>query len=341
LNIPIFHRLRQAAIFLYKGQMPVNHEVKIPSISKDEISEIKSFFPLDKFFILGHARSGTTLLVRLVRLHPQVHCNYQAHFFTRPPFLKSLISDPEVHQWLTRGSNRWNRGQDPSPVILRAAADFLLEREARCAGKTIVGDKSPSNLVHGQAVHLMHAIYPDAKLVYIVRDGRDALLSHRIQAFIEFPDHLSPEDNRIRSDFIKNPESYLRGEKSLFTLQGLENETLSWKKNVSETDHLGHEIYGSQYFSLRYEDLLEKPWEQMSRLWSFLGANPDQVGLVDALSQELKQNPDAEYQEEKAGLITQSIHKGKRGNWREMFTQQDRETFLRIAGDTLANWGYL
>jgi len=106
-------------------------------------------------------------------LHPEVHCNYQAHFFTRQPLLKSLVNTPEAEEWLTRKSNRWNQGGDLSPLVLRAAADFILEREAAKEGKMIVGDKSPSSTIHGQAVRDMHSIYPDAKLVYIVRDGRD------------------------------------------------------------------------------------------------------------------------------------------------------------------------
>ena len=80
---------------------------------------------MPKFFIFGHARSGTTLLARLVRLHPEVHCNWQAHFFTRPPLLRGMLSDPQVSAWLSRKSNRWNRGEDLSLVVLRAAADFI------------------------------------------------------------------------------------------------------------------------------------------------------------------------------------------------------------------------
>jgi hypothetical protein len=337
---PFFKRLSPAIRFVFKGQIPERPRPAIPAITPEEVAEARSFFPLDKFFIFGHARSGTTMLVRLVRLHPQVHCNYQAHFFTRPPFLRSLVTDPEISQWLSRHSNRWNRGQDLSPVILRAAADYILERDARKVGKTIVGDKSPSNLVHGEAVRSMRSIYPDAKLVYIVRDGRDAVLSHRIQSFIEFPEQLSREDQSIRAEFIKNSEPFLHGDRSLFTPKRLENETTSWDQNVRETDQLGREIYADQYFALRYEDLLEHPWEQMSRLWAFLGADPDQAGLQESLFQELGQNPDAEYQEQKAGQIAASVQKGKRGNWKEVFTQQDKDIFQRIAGETLSKWGY-
>ncbi len=152
---------------------------------------------MPKFFIFGHARSGTTLLTRLMRMHPDVHCNYQAHFFSRPPLLKSLVSDPEVGAWLTRRSNRWNRGRDLSPVVLRAVSDFILERDARQAGKSIVGDKSPNSLLDDRAVRLLHDVYPDARLVFIVRDGRDAALSHRFQTFIDATQHMSKEDFQI------------------------------------------------------------------------------------------------------------------------------------------------
>ena len=61
-----------------------------------------------------------------------------------------------------------------------------MEREAaRVKGKRIVGDKSPSSTIHGQSVRDMHAVYPDAKLVYIVRDGRDVLKSERFRNFVE------------------------------------------------------------------------------------------------------------------------------------------------------------
>ena len=165
-------RLKSAARILIKGDPKRNKRNPIPAITAEEVADVKKFFPREKFFIFGHARSGTTLLMRLVRLHPEVHCNYQAHFFTRQPLLKSLVNTPEAEEWLTRKSNRWNQGRDLSPLVLRATADFILERDAAKERKTIVGDKSPSSTIHGQAVRDMHAVYPDAKLVYIVRDGR-------------------------------------------------------------------------------------------------------------------------------------------------------------------------
>lgn len=312
----------------------------IRNLLPQEVAEAKTIFPLEKFQIFGFARSGTTLLVRLIRLHPLVHCNYQAHFFTRPPFLKALVSDPGVRDWLSVNGNRWNRGDDMSPVILRAVADFVLERDARREGKIIVGDKSPNNVINGLAVHNMYKIYPDSKLIFIVRDGRDAALSRRVQAFIDLPYQLSREDLRIRSDFSQDPRPYLNGSKSIFTEKGLMFEATTWEKNVRETDDAGKNLYRDQYFSLRYEDLIKRPWEEMSRLWEFLGATSNIDGLPEKLAGELSLNPDAEYQQQKAGDIVDPLTKGKRGSWKDLFTERDRQIFLEIAGELLAQWGY-
>src|SRR5512132_2104006 len=154
-------RLRRAARILFRDEPEKKKRAVIPDITAEQVAEARQFFLRGKFFIFGHARSGTTLLMRLIRLHPEVHCSYQAHFFTREPFLKSLVDTPEAVEWLSRKSNRWNQGRDLSPLVLRAAADMILEREATREGKRIVGDKSPSSLIHGQAVRDMAAVYPD------------------------------------------------------------------------------------------------------------------------------------------------------------------------------------
>ena len=339
-------RLADAARILFRSQPAsgsrsriANYEVR--PITVEEIAEAKLFFPMDKFFIYGHARSGTTLLTRLVRLHPQVHCNYQGHFFTRPPLLQSLVAEKEINSWLTRRSNRWNRGGDLSPVILRAATDFIMERDARQAGKRIVGDKSPNSLLNGKAVDLLHKIYPDAKLIFIVRDGRDALVSHRFQMFIDSTQHLNKEDWTIREAFINDPESFKKDNKSIFTQKGLQRSAKGWVSNIQETCERGKSLYRDCFYTLRYEDLLEDPAWQINQLWSFLGADTSGNVLEGLIESELKENPDADWQREKAGEIASSLQKGERGSWKQYFTPGDHRVFEAAAGHTLSKWGYL
>lgn len=340
MTAPLSQRIKLALRVLRRGETPPRAPVNVAPISSAEVAEARSFFPLEKFFIFGHARSGTTMLARVIRLHPEVHCDYQAHFFTRPPLLEALVADPDVAAWLKRGSNRWNRGEDLGPVVLRAAADFILERDARRLGKRIVGDKSPSSLMDGEAVRRMHKIYPDAALIYIVRDGRDTAVSHRFQTFIEFPERLAPADRRILRDFSEDPDPFQRGERSVFTEAGLRIAAEGWVRNVQETDKLGRELYGPRYLSLRYEDLLADPLGQMLRIWDFLGAAPATDETAAALRAELERNPDADWQQQKGGEIVKALKKGRQGGWQSLFTRRDREIFRRIADSTLLAWGY-
>src|SRR5688572_27586166 len=257
----IFSRFKSAARILLKGDPKKKKRDFIPAITLEEVAEIKQFFPREKFFIFGHARSGTTLLTRLVRLHPEVHCNYQAHFFTRQPLLKSLVDSPEAEEWLKRKSNRWNQGHDLSPLILRAAADFIMERDAAKEGKMIVGDKSPSSTIHGQAVRDMHAVYPDAKLVYIVRDGRDVLVSERFRNFVEESKFLTTEDKRIIEELRKDHSQFMNGTRSIFTDAFIQRVAKGWATNLKETEDEGRRLFRSNYFGLRYEDLLKDPFK--------------------------------------------------------------------------------
>lgn len=332
-------RVQFAARILLNGQVPGKKRAEIPPITAEEVVEIKQFFPREKFFIMGHARSGTTILMRLTRLHPEVHCNYQAHFFTRPPMLKSLVDTPEAAEWLSRKSNRWNGGRDLSPLVMRAAADFIMERDAARQGKRIVGDKSPSSTIHGQVVRDTYAIYPDAKLVYIVRDGRDVLISERFRNFVEDSKFLTAEDRRIIEDLKRDQTPFTDGRRSIFTDAFIREIGQRWADDLTEIDSEAKRLYPDSYFSLRYEDLLARPFAEMQKLWAFLGV-PTNEALEADVKNEMSQNLDEEWQARRAGEIASFLPKGKAGNWRNMFTIHDRQIFKRVAGDVLVKWGY-
>lgn len=333
-------RLKSAARVLLKGEPKKKARNSIPAITVEELAEIKQFFTREKFFVMGHARSGTTLLMRLLRLHDEVHANYQAHFFTRKPMLKSLVDSPEAEEWLTRKSNRWNHGRDLSPLVLRAAADFIMERDAAREGKNIVGDKSPSSTIHGQVVRDTHLIYPDAKLIYIVRDGRDVLVSERFRNFVEESKFLTAEDKRIMADLRVDSVPFSDGRRSIFTETSIRNIAKRWANDLSEIDSESKHLYGENYISLRYEDLLAKPFSEMSRLWKFLGVKKFNKTLEKQLLAEMSSNPDEEWQAQRNEGIASFLPKGQAGNWQRLFTARDKVLFKEIAGDVLIKWGY-
>jgi len=331
---------KTAARILLKGESNKDGRNPIPAITPEEVAEIKQFFPRDKFFILGHARSGTTLLMRLARLHPEVHCNYQAHFFTRKPLLKSLVDSAEIEEWLTRKSNRWNHGRDLSPLVLRASADFIMERDAAREGKMIVGDKSPSSVIHGQVLRDMHSLYPDAKVVNIVRDGRDVLISERFRNFVEESKFLTAEDKRIIEELRKDQTPFTNGTRSIFTETFIRNIASRWVKDLSESDAEAQRLYDKQYHSLRYEDLLESPFIEMTKLWKFLAVKNISEPLEGQIKSEMESNPDGEWQAQRNEGIASFLPKGQAGNWQRLFTEKDKSVFKDIAGEMLVKWRY-
>ena len=336
----MFSRFKSAARILLKGEQKNKARNPIPDITPEEVVEIKQFFPREKFFILGHARSGTTLLMRLARLHPEVHCNYQAHFFTRKPLLKSLVDSAEIEEWLTRKSNRWNQGRDLSPLVLRASADFIMERDAAREGKMIVGDKSPSSMIHGQVVRDMHSLYPDTKIVNIIRDGRDVLISERFRNFVEESKFLTAEDKRIIADIQTDPAPFSDGRRSIFTETFIRNIASRWVKDLSESDAEAHRLYGKNYHTLRYEDLLETSFAEMTKLWKFLGVKKISKTLEKTIKVEMSSNPDEEWQAQRNEGIASFLPKGQAGNWQRLFTEEDKAIFKDVAGEMLIKWKY-
>jgi len=332
-------RVKKAARILLKGDPGKHPRGPIPAINSDEVAEIREFFPREKFFILGHARSGTTLLMRLIRLHPEVHCNYQAHFFTRRPLLKSLVDTPEVEEWLTRKSNRWSYGRDLSPLILRAAADIIMERDAARQGARIVGDKSPSSVIHGQAVRDLHAVYPDARIVYIVRDGRDVIISERFRNFVEESKFLTAEDQRIIAELQRDPAPFSDGRRSIFTETFIRRKAGDWANDLQETEEESRRLFSDAFYGLRYEDLLENPFGEMKKLWTFLGVDADPA-LESAITDEMSANPDEEWQARRNEEIASFLPKGQAGNWKRLFSEKDKTVFKAVAGQILARWNY-
>ena len=110
--------------------------------------------------IVGAPRSGTTLLSRLLETHPDLH----------------LIGEPRV---------TWRHGNErKTDMLLRGDArpkvkNFIrnaFAAETLGASKQSFVEKSPHNSLR---LDFVKAVYPNARIVHIIRDGRESIVSIR------------------------------------------------------------------------------------------------------------------------------------------------------------------
>ena len=141
------------------------------------------------FFIVGEMRSGTSWLRRTLSAHPEVSCNQEASFFGRDydheeipvypgpvsSLTRALAEARELKTWHGLPWNQWADGyEEDLRNLTRLSIDYFLSKEVARTGKRIVGDKSPQ---HTECLGEMYEIYPDARVIHIVRDGRDVAVS--------------------------------------------------------------------------------------------------------------------------------------------------------------------
>lgn len=110
--------------------------------------------------------------------------------------------------------------------------EALARHDASADDSMIWGDKSPSYIRH---IPLLKVLFPEAKIIHIIRDVRDYCLS-------------------MNKAWGKN---MLRAAQR-------------WSKYVSKAREDGINFNGD-YIEMRYEDLLAEPESQLSNLCSFLG----------------------------------------------------------------------
>lgn len=143
------------------------------------------------FFIVGVHRSGTTLLRYILSSHPDVYVpeesDFIPRFFLHGP--KRPLSAQKVTEHLHTIFNEYRfvrdwKGEPPDPQAVWAeiASDptpsaFLNALYTRYAQQNQAyrwGDKTP---IYASYISLLHQIFPKARFIHIIRDGRDAALS--------------------------------------------------------------------------------------------------------------------------------------------------------------------
>lgn len=147
---------------------------------------------VDGFFIVGSPRSGTTLLQLLLDAHPDVAIPPESHIYrvftplmprygdlsaeaNLRRFADDLVADVWIKAWKldVTGAELVREASRPGRA---GVVDALLRRYAAAHGAKRWGEKTP---YHVSFLPQIMADFPNARIIHLVRDGRDVLESRR------------------------------------------------------------------------------------------------------------------------------------------------------------------
>ena len=310
------------------------------------------------FFVVGLAKSGTTWLMKTLDAHPEILCKGEGRFFgeeyrrevlaqtqtkQQPSSLyNALLGSEYLRLWIERSV--WSRDGDPDEHIrdlVRLATDYFLTTELARSGKKIVGDKTP--LLGPRFVEEIYEIYPEARVIHIIRDGRDQAVSFIHQqgnrAKRGRTHRLSPDELARSEAYRRSPQELAETKEGMFAEKTLRRAAQNWDLRVGRAVEDGPALLGDRYTEVRYEDLLEQPHREVGRLLGFLGVDAQQSvveSCVSSASFEKLSRGRERGQEDP----TSFYRKGIAGDWKNYFTEEDRRVFKEEAGELLIRLGY-
>jgi hypothetical protein len=275
-------------------------------------------------FIIGCARSGTTLLRRIVNAHPRIAITQETHWI--PGFFEKRIGlTPEGQVTLQLVAELLDYDRFPRLKIDReqlerlfhsgpavSYADFIagiFDLYGQARGKSLVGDKTPGYV---RDIGTLHGLWPEAKFVHLIRDGRDV--------------SLSAINWKGKGDKLARRFSTW-GEHPVTTA------AVWWKWRVALGREGGQWLGPDLYYELRYEALVARPAQECARLCAFLDVPYDEA-MLRFHEGHTKDDPTLD-----AKRAWRPITPGLR-DWRTQMSAEDLERFEAAAGDLLDELGY-
>jgi len=274
-------------------------------------------------FVVGSPRSGTTLLKRLLDAHPLLAVTRETHWI--PRFFErrvGLTADGRVTPALVERLFEHRRFShlklEPRQVEEAAIAfedrpysefvSYLFELLAKRAGKPFVGDKTPPYV---RKIDVLSNLWPQARFVHLVRDGRDVCLS-----MLKW--RMAHRAAGRRKTWQEDPVS---------------TTALWWEWLVRLGREAGARLPLSHYFELRYEDLVANPAQQCLQLCRFLDL-PYAHQMLEYHKGKTRTGSDLS-----ANGAWLPPTPGLR-DWRSQMPAEDLRRFEAVAGRLLGELGY-
>ena len=269
-------------------------------------------------FIVGCPRSGTTLLQRMLDAHPLVAIANDPHFIhygirgqngdvsLTPEIVERVLSYRTFCRLgLSAAEARAVAERSTTYAEFVGSLFAALARERR---KPLAGEKTPHYVRY---LPLLHSLFPWARVMHIIRDGRDVALSTLDWARAD----RGPGRFRLWHD---EPVAVC---------------ALSWRWHVTTGRRDGAALGEELYAEVLYERLLADPESTLRALTAFL-ALPFAPEMLTYYEGKMSDRPGRSSKDRwlppTAGLR----------DWRNQMPARDIELFEAIAGDLLAALGY-
>ena len=243
-------------------------------------------------FITGLGRSGTTILGVLLSLHREVG------FLNEPKAMWHVI-DPrqDVNGNYGGQGARYRLGADDVTEALRRRAHRIFGRYLGCMGARRVVDKYPELIFR---VDYVRALFPDARFIFIYRNGVDAC-----QSIVKWSQRLGVERNGELEDWWGRNDSKWKNFWRELILPAPEyaavaalgedgvdhanRAALEWvvtmREGIAQSARFPDEVV-----KIRYEDLLADSTQELERLLSACELPPD-AGVFSYAQKCLYENP--------------------------------------------------
>jgi tetratricopeptide (TPR) repeat protein len=256
----------------------------------------------DFIFIGGAGRSGTTLFRAMLHAHPRIHCGPEA----------KLVST------LCRQRDLWMKGMGRD-LAEAGVTQQLMDRSVRAFLETLlrglapagvrVAEKTPHNLLH---TAFLGQIFPRARFIHVIRDGRSVAASLVRQAWID------PATGK--------PLAYC---------ETIPNAATYWREIITGVRQQAPAVPG-RYLEVRYERLVTEPETVMREVLAFLGEAWDPAVLEHQRADVALSSLESSTEAVKAAVNTGAVEK-----WKKNLSERELSQVVAVAGGLLAELGYV
>lgn len=286
-----------------------------------------------KVFVVGCGRSGTTWVQSIIAARPEVVTTQESHAYEvifgnvarrghrNPAAWAKVLHRHDLaareqrwvglHWWVDRrrlceliGAAMAAVGRPSDEVaedVIEAVFDAYFFAHGGGPDRVLL-EKTPGHLAFADRILRR---WPEAKVVEVLRDGRDVCVSMQQQALtVRWP----PRER--------------------------ERQITAWVRAVTTGMALRADPgLAGRIHLVRYEDLKADPVGEITRLYAFLGFPADAATAADVADR-------TDFRHHRDTGAGRHNRKGEVGDWRNHFTPEDEALFRRLAGEVFERAGY-